>query len=34
MGIGMLVIGTFFLAWWRLSPLRHDQPPDATGTGL
>jgi len=34
MGIGMLVIGTFFLAWWRLSPLRRDQPPDATGTGL
>jgi hypothetical protein len=34
MGIGMLVIGGFFTAWWRLSPLRRDQPPDATGTGL
>jgi hypothetical protein len=34
MGIGMLVIGTFFLAWWQLSPLHRDQPPDATGTGL
>jgi len=33
MGIGMLVIGTFFLTWWQLSPLRRDQPPDATGTG-
>jgi len=34
MGIGMLVIGVFFTTWWRLSPLRHDQPPsDATGTG-
>jgi hypothetical protein len=33
MGIGMLVIGGFFTAWWRLSPLRRDQPPDATGTG-
>jgi hypothetical protein len=27
MGLGMLVLGTFFLAWWRLSPLRRDQPP-------
>ena len=34
MGIGMLVIGTFFLTWWQLSPLRRDEPPDATGTGL
>jgi hypothetical protein len=34
MGIGMLVIGVFFTTWWRLSPLRRDQPPsDATGTG-
>jgi hypothetical protein len=34
MGIGMLVIGGFFTAWWRLSPLRRDQPPpDATETG-
>jgi hypothetical protein len=33
MGIGMLVIGGFFTAWWRLSPLRRDPPPDATGTG-
>ena len=34
MGIGMLIIGIFFTTWWRLSPLRRDQPPDATGTGL
>ena len=33
MGIGMLIIGIFFTTWWRLSPLRRDQPPDATGTG-
>jgi hypothetical protein len=34
MGIGMLIIGVFFTAWWRLSPLRRDQPPpDTTGTG-
>ena len=33
MGLGMLVIAVFFLTWWRLSPLRRDQPPDATGTG-
>ena len=26
MGIGMLVVGAFFLAWWRLKPLRRDQP--------
>jgi hypothetical protein len=32
MGIGMLIIGGFFTAWWRLRPLQHDQP-DATGTG-
>ena len=34
MGIGMLIIAVFFLTWWRLSPLRRDQPPpEATGTG-
>jgi len=34
MGLGMLVIAAFFLTWWRLSPLRRDQPSaDATGTG-
>ena len=34
MGLGMLVIAVFFLAWRRLRPLRRDQPPpDATGTG-
>ena len=34
MGLSMLVIAVFFLGWWRLRPLRHDQPPpDATGTG-
>jgi hypothetical protein len=37
MGIGMLAVGLFFLAWWRLKPLRHDQPeeskPYETGTG-
>ncbi len=27
MGIGMLIIGIFFTTWWRLSPLRRDQPP-------
>jgi hypothetical protein len=27
MGIGMLIIGIFFTTWWRLRPLRHDQPP-------
>ena len=27
MGIGMLIIAAFFLTWWRLSPLRHDEPP-------
>lgn len=40
MGIGMLVVGAFFLAWWRLRPLQREQPPpgtastgsDATGT--
>ena len=26
MGIGMLIVGVFFLLWWRLNPLRHDQP--------
>jgi hypothetical protein len=39
MGIGMLVIGGFFTAWWRLSPLRREQPqpdepqPDTGGAG-
>jgi hypothetical protein len=34
MGIGMLVVGLFFLAWWRLNPTRRDQPPpDAARTG-
>ena len=39
MGIGMLIISAFFLAWWRLSPLRPAQPepdqpqPYETGTG-
>jgi hypothetical protein len=36
MGIGMLVVGVLFLLWWRLNPLRHDQPdkpkPHETGT--
>jgi len=27
MGIGMLILAAFFLTWWRLRPLRHDQPP-------
>jgi hypothetical protein len=27
LGLGMLVVGVFFLAWWRLRPLRRDQPP-------
>jgi hypothetical protein len=27
LGLGMLVVGAFFLAWWRLNPLRRDQPP-------
>jgi hypothetical protein len=32
MGLGMLVVGVFFVLWWRLRPLRRDQgPPDATG---
>jgi hypothetical protein len=38
MGIGMLIVGGFFAAWWRLRPLRRDQPqPDQpqpdTGAG-
>lgn len=43
MGIGMLVVGALFLAWWRLRPLQREQPqpepyetggtgPGATGT--
>ena len=34
MGIGMLVVGLFFLAWWRLNPTQRNQPPpDAARTG-
>ena len=37
MGLGMLVIGVFFTVWWRLRPLRHEQPdkppPYQTGAG-
>jgi hypothetical protein len=38
MGIGMLVIGGFFAAWWRLRPLQRpepqpDQPQPDTGAG-
>jgi quinol-cytochrome oxidoreductase complex cytochrome b subunit len=34
MGIGMLIVGVLFILWWRLNPVRHDQPrPDTTGTG-
>ena len=37
MGIGMLIIGAFFTAWWRLRPLRHEPPdkppPYQTGAG-
>jgi hypothetical protein len=37
MGLGMLVIAVFFLTWWRLRPLRREEPdqPKAyeTGTG-
>jgi hypothetical protein len=25
MGLGMLVVGVFFLAWWRLNPLRREE---------
>jgi hypothetical protein len=36
MGLGMLVLGILFLLWWRLNPLRRDQPdkpaPAETGT--
>jgi uncharacterized membrane protein len=29
MGLGMLALGVFFLAWWRARPLhREDQPSD------
>lgn len=45
MGIGMLIVGAIFLAWWRLRPLQREQPqpepyetggtgPGATGTTL
>ena len=37
MGVGMLIVGAFFLAWWRLRPLQREQPPpepyDTGGTG-
>jgi hypothetical protein len=39
MGIGMLIIGVFFTTWWRLRPLRREQPqpdepqPDTGGAG-
>jgi quinol-cytochrome oxidoreductase complex cytochrome b subunit len=34
MGLGMLVVGVFFIVWWRLNPVRHEQPePDATRAG-
>ena len=26
MGLGMLVLGALFLLWWRLRPLRREQP--------
>jgi hypothetical protein len=36
MGLGMLVLGVLFLVWWRLNPLRREQPdepaPAQTGT--
>jgi hypothetical protein len=34
MGIGMLIVGVFFLAWWRLNPVRPAEPsPDIGDTG-
>jgi len=30
MGIGMLIVGVLFVLWWRLNPIRRDQP-DAAG---
>jgi hypothetical protein len=34
MGLGMLVVGLFFLAWWRLNPVQRQQSPsDPAGTG-
>src|SRR6266700_3253789 len=30
MGIGMLIVGLFFVAWWRLRPLQREQPPPGT----
>jgi hypothetical protein len=32
MGIGMLIVGAFFLAWWRLRPLQREQPPPGTAS--
>jgi hypothetical protein len=35
MGIGMLIIGGFFTTWWRLRPLKREEPeqPKAYETG-
>jgi Na+/proline symporter len=34
MGISMLIVGAFFLAWWRLRPLQREQPqPEPYETG-
>jgi hypothetical protein len=34
MGIGMLIVGVIFLAWWRLNPVKPaEPPPGATRTG-
>jgi hypothetical protein len=27
MGIGMLIVGVIFLAWWRLNPVKPAEPP-------
>jgi hypothetical protein len=27
MGLGMLLLGVFFLLWWRLRPLHREPPP-------
>jgi hypothetical protein len=26
MGIGMLIVGVLFVLWWRLNPIRREQP--------
>ncbi len=33
MGIGMLIVGVIFLAWWRLNPVRPAEPPPEGDTG-